>query len=89
MKTSLEIPDELYREIKVKAAREGRKISDVIADGLRLILQPPVSAQPKPQVRLKFPLLPLDPDRPIYSQEDIDRALNEEEDRRLAALIRR
>jgi len=38
MKTSLEIPDELVREIKILAAREGRKLKDVVADSLRQTL---------------------------------------------------
>lgn len=39
MKTSLEIPDELVRELKIHAAREGRKLKDVVADSLRQTLQ--------------------------------------------------
>jgi plasmid stability protein len=35
MKTTLDLPDELVREIKVKAAREGRKLKDAVADLLR------------------------------------------------------
>jgi hypothetical protein len=32
MKTTLDLPNELVREIKLKAAHEGRKIKDVAAD---------------------------------------------------------
>lgn len=35
MKTTLDLPDDLMREIKILAAREGRKLKDVIADSLR------------------------------------------------------
>jgi hypothetical protein len=38
MKTTLELPDALIREIKLRAVREGRKLKDVIADLLRLAL---------------------------------------------------
>jgi hypothetical protein len=38
MKTTLEIPDELYRQAKVLAAHENRKIKDLVAEGLRLVL---------------------------------------------------
>jgi hypothetical protein len=31
MKTTLEIPDALYREVKIRAARDGVKIKDVVA----------------------------------------------------------
>jgi len=35
MKTSLDIPDELARDIKVLAVREGKKLKDVVAEALR------------------------------------------------------
>ena len=35
MKTSLEIPDEVVRGLKVLAAQEGRKLKDIVADSLR------------------------------------------------------
>ena len=38
MKTTLEIPDELYRQVKVKAARENRKVKDFVSEGLRLVM---------------------------------------------------
>ena len=38
MKTTLEIPDELYRQAKVKAATENRKMKDLVSEGLSLVL---------------------------------------------------
>ncbi len=38
MKTTLEIPDELYRQAKVRAAQENRKVKDLVSEGLRLVL---------------------------------------------------
>jgi hypothetical protein len=38
MKTTLEIPDDLYRQAKVHAAQENRKIKDLVSEGLRLVL---------------------------------------------------
>ncbi len=35
MKTTIEIPDDLMREIKVKAAREDRKLRDLVPELLR------------------------------------------------------
>ena len=35
MKTTIELPDELMREIKVRAAREDKRLKDVIAELLR------------------------------------------------------
>ena len=39
MKTTVEMPDELYRRAKVEAALRGRKLGDLVEDGLRLILE--------------------------------------------------
>ena len=39
MKTTLEVPDELYREVKSRAALRRRKIKDYVTEGLRLALE--------------------------------------------------
>ncbi|MCX5661850.1 MAG: antitoxin [Planctomycetota bacterium] len=36
MKTTLDLPDELVRRLKLRAVRDGRKLKDVTADVLRL-----------------------------------------------------
>ena len=41
MKTTVEVPDELYRQAKAEAALRGRKVKDLIEEGLRLVLQAP------------------------------------------------
>ena len=38
MKTTLEIDDELYREAKAHASLTGRKMKDLVTEGLRLAL---------------------------------------------------
>lgn len=38
MKTTLEIPDDLYRQAKVQAAQDNRKMKDLVSEGLRLVL---------------------------------------------------
>jgi hypothetical protein len=40
MKTTVELPDELYRRAKAEAALRGRKLKDLVEDGLRLVLEP-------------------------------------------------
>jgi hypothetical protein len=39
MKTTVEIPDELYRRAKAEAALRGRKLKDLVEEGLRLELE--------------------------------------------------
>ena len=41
MKTTLDIDDELYRQAKAAAALSGRKMKDLVSDGLRLVLNGP------------------------------------------------
>jgi hypothetical protein len=38
MKTTLDISDELYRQAKILAARENRKMKDLVNEGLRRVL---------------------------------------------------
>lgn len=38
MKTTVELPDELYRRVKAEAALSGRKVKDLVEAGLKLLL---------------------------------------------------
>jgi Arc/MetJ-type ribon-helix-helix transcriptional regulator len=40
VRTTLDIPDELYREAEAKAAGERREVKDLVNEGLRLLLDP-------------------------------------------------
>lgn len=44
MKTTVEVPDGLYRKAKSLAALRGRKVKDLIEEGLRLVVEAPRSA---------------------------------------------
>ncbi len=39
MKTTVEVSDDLYRRAKSEAARRGRKLKDLVEEGLRLVLE--------------------------------------------------
>jgi len=41
MKTTVEIADDLYRRAKSEAALRGRKLKDLIEEGLRLVVETP------------------------------------------------
>jgi predicted component of type VI protein secretion system len=41
MKTTVDVPDELYRRAKSEAALRGRKLKDLVEEGLRLVLATP------------------------------------------------
>ena len=47
MKTTLDLPDDLFRDVKLRAVAQGRTLRDVVADFLRQGLgQAPVGASP-------------------------------------------
>jgi plasmid stability protein len=53
MKTTLELPDDLLRAIKIRAVRDNRKLKDAVADLLRRGLErEPVEAVKARRVRL-------------------------------------
>ena len=53
MRTTVDIPDELFRIAKTKAAFEGRKLKDLIAEGLRLVLAKPGDAETPKETAVK------------------------------------
>ena len=62
MKTTLDLPEELVRQLKLRAVREGRKLKDAAADVLRagLVAQGnPASEQPAVVVKDKKTGLPV------------------------------
>jgi hypothetical protein len=48
MKTTVEVPDDLYRRAKAEAALRGRKLKDLIEEGLRLVLEAPRKTRRNP-----------------------------------------
>lgn len=55
MKTTLEIPDELFRKAKAKAALDGLKLKDLVAEGLRMVTEESMKKQKGKYVR--FPII--------------------------------
>lgn len=51
MKTTIEIPDALFRRAKARAAEEGRSLKELVTDALRAKLAPdaPGRAQSEPE----------------------------------------
>jgi hypothetical protein len=41
MKTTIDVPDDLYRRAKAEAALRGRRVKDLVEEGLRLVLEKP------------------------------------------------
>jgi hypothetical protein len=57
MRTTVDIPDELYREAKARAALDGIRFRDLIEAGLRAVLASRQSGADEPR-RASFPLIP-------------------------------
>ncbi len=57
MKTTIDLPEDLVREMKFRAVREGRKLRDVAEEVFRRGLAAPVPVQGVRQ-RVKLPIIP-------------------------------
>jgi hypothetical protein len=68
MKTTLEISDSLFREVKAKAAMEGCKLKDFVSEGLVLRLH---QSAPAKKSFVKFPLIPSKGKRKLRIPDDI------------------
>jgi hypothetical protein len=91
MKTTLDIPDDLFREAKSRAALSGTKLKDLVADGLRLVLAGAGSPRAR-RTRVKFPLIKARPGAPLITQQMVDEAeeqMLKEEAEHHAKLMRR
>lgn len=56
MKTTLDLPDDLMREVKIRAAQEGRKLKDLLAEAIRTGLD---AAPSGASARAALPLMKL------------------------------
>jgi hypothetical protein len=50
MKTTVEVSDDLYRRAKSEAALRGRKLKDLVEEGLRLVLDTPSAKASRPKL---------------------------------------
>src|SRR6266436_2433914 len=81
MKTTLEIPDPLFRKVKAKAAMEGLKMKDLVASALDAYLTAPQNRKVGKAKRCPFPLV-RGKGGPLLKQmnNEIIAKLDEEED---------
>jgi plasmid stability protein len=90
VKTTLDLPEDLVREMKLRAVHEGRKLRDVAIEIFRRGLAQPslqTAAATQPSViqnRVKLPLIRCQPGTPKFNltPEDIDQILLEQEMKR-------
>ncbi len=78
MKTTIEIPEALFRQAKSRAAIDGLSLRDLFVRGLQLALQTPSDAQPKHKAN--FPLIRASENVPRLTDEEVAAALYTEDD---------
>jgi hypothetical protein len=76
MKTTIEIPEPLFRQAKAKAALDGLTLRDLFVRGLQLVVQTPLT--PTKQ-RAAFPLIRGTKSAPRLTDEKIYAAINTDE----------
>lgn len=57
MRTSLDIPDDLFRILKMRAASEGTTIREILLEGLAQRLQKKDAPAVRPEGQPRFPVL--------------------------------
>ena len=67
MKTTLDLPNDLVREIRLRAVNEGKKLKDVVADLIRRGLgrDDDARATPPQKGHIDVPLFPTSADAPV------------------------
>lgn len=76
MKTTIEIPEPLFRQAKAKAAMDGLTLRDLFVRGLQLAVQTPSTPM---KHRASFPLIRAAKSAPRLTDEQIYAALNTDE----------
>lgn len=54
MRTTIDIPDEIYRDLKIKAVREGKPVRQIVLRGIERELK---EADERPVRKLQLPLI--------------------------------
>lgn len=75
MKTTVEIPDALFRQAKVQAAMQGIPLRDLVVRGLQLAIEESTNAPV--QRRTKFPLIRAVPRAEPLTDEQVAQALEQ------------
>jgi hypothetical protein len=57
MRTTVDIPDSLYRELKGKAAREGRSVKEIILRSVEVELRPQTRRTQGSPKRIRLPII--------------------------------
>ena len=79
MKTTLDIPEELVREMKIRAAKEGRKLREIATEVIRRGLSAPERKSTGKDKRVKLPLFVGGTATRQFTPEELDGILLQQE----------
>ena len=83
MKATIEFEENLYRKLKATAALQRRKVKDLVAEGVGLVLEGAKSPRPVRR-RIRLPIIRTKRSRPLDIPDDIvHRAQQAEDQQRL------
>ncbi|HTV05477.1 MAG TPA: hypothetical protein VME86_08915 [Acidobacteriaceae bacterium] len=57
MRTTVDIPDALYRELKSKSAKEGRSVKEIILRSVEVELRPRPRQAPRAKKHIHLPII--------------------------------
>lgn len=92
MRTTIDIPDALFRAVKTKAATEGRTLRELMLEGLTQVLQEKPAPARKRLKRTRFPIIAGKKEGRTLMHETVQKALedfHDEEARTYAEFVRR
>ncbi|HFB39469.1 MAG TPA: hypothetical protein ENJ76_03550 [Oceanithermus sp.] len=84
MRTTLDLPDELYRELKRRAAEEGLPLKELVAGLLRQALS--ASGAPRRGRPDRPPVAPLEGRAPLMEKEELEEVAHGELERHARSL---
>ena len=90
MRTTIDIPDELLRAVKARAALEGRPLKALFLEGLELVARRPPAKRHKLR-KVTFPSIAGSPSEQIVTNEVVQKAIDDyyaEEARQHAESVR-
>jgi hypothetical protein len=90
MKATIEFDDDLYRQLKATAALRGKKVRELVEEGVRIVLRSSSRSSRKAPSKTKLPLVRSSRKKPLKIPDDVASRVEMADDlERYAASLRR
>jgi hypothetical protein len=83
MRTTIDLPDPLFRQLKAQAALEGRKLKDLVTEYVARGVRGPITAAPGPEPRRSDPPILIPPTGqaiPLLTNAELEELLQDDRD---------